>query len=246
MADTSIASYRTYVEDYVDGASDETTTTDRAIVDTVRDFCRFTHLWKETLPLIDIVADQSNYTLNPSTDHCDVPKVLGLDEVMYKEDGLDNQQFAPIDIVSREWLDTYDKQWVYRTSPVPRMAAFDHLVDEVFLIDKPTVASTEGLFVRVWLWPDKSATTAPTSFFEKYYKAIAQGSAAEMMRMPNQRWSNPELGDHYHDLYMAERMNAQQDQDRGFADIENYRVIPERAFTGGSRGSTFPTGTGVV
>jgi hypothetical protein len=247
MAGTAITTLHTYIDDYVDNASSETGPTNRAIIATVRDFCRFTHLWQETLADISVVADTAAYTLTAPTTYGDVVEVDGLVFCLYKENGLDDDQYAPLEIKSREWLDKYDKQWEYRTAPTPRMAFFDKMItNKMILVDTPTVASTDGLSVRVWLQPGLTATTVLPGLISTYTQTLTYGAAAHLMRMPNQRWSNAKLGDYYHNLYMDGRMNAQQDQDRGFADLENYRVIPEGAFTGGSRNSRFPSGTGTV
>lgn len=238
MAGTAITTFYDYVDDYVNGASDETAILNRAIIATIRDFCRFTHLWKETLTAITTIADQDSYTLTAPTDNGDEVEISGLDEVQYKEDGAEDNQFFPLTLTSREFLDTYEKGWEHRTGPAPNTAFYDHLDGKIYLVPEPTLGSTTGLVVRTWLMPDYTATTVPAFLFSKYIYKLAEGIAGNMMRMTNQRWSDPELGDYYHNLYQSSRMNAQQDQDRGFADVENYRVIPEPAFTGRSKSNS--------
>jgi len=108
------------------------------------------------------------------------------------------------------------------------------------------VASTDGLSITVIVAPDITATSIPQWLVNKYWKALLYGTASTMMRMPGKRWSNTELGDKYWTYYMAERDNAQQDIDTGFLRLDDLHVIPEGAFTGGSRNSSFPSGTGIV
>ena len=246
MAGTVLTGLYNYIDDYVDKASDEPTITLRAIRAVMRDFCRFTHLWKETLDRINVVADTGSYALTAPTGNGDVVEVAGLDDVQYKEDGADDDQFFNLTIRSREWFDEYDKRWEHRTAVNPRACFYDHLDGKIYLVDTPDTASALGLLVRCWLMPGLTATTAPGFLFDKYSEHLAIGVAGYMCRMTNQRWSNPELGDHFWNIYQSHRMNAQQDQDRGFADVDSYRVIPEEAFTGGSRGRSWPTGTGTV
>lgn len=246
MAGTAITTLDTFVEDYIDGATNEAALLLRAEVFVLRDFCEWTHLWKETLTRITVVANTASYTLTAPTNYGDSVEILGLDDVQYKEDGEDDDQFFNLTIRSREWLDEYDKRWEHRTSPNPRIAFYDHLDGKIYLVDKPTSGSTSGLLVRCWLMPATDATTAPAFLFNKYSEKLAIGVAGAMCRMTNQRWSNPKLGDYFWNLYLSHRENAQQQQDTGFADVDSYRVIPERSHTGGSRNSSYPTGTGIV
>lgn len=235
MAGTAITTIYDYVDDYVDGASDETSILNRAILSTARVFCRQSHLWKETLPDITVVADTAGYTLTAPTNYGDAVEIDGLDEVQYKEDGMDDDQYAPLTIKSREYLDAYEKNWEWRTAPQPEACFYDHLDGKIYLTPTPDTGSTDGLVVRLWLMPHYTATEIPPFLFTKYIDQLARGTAGRMMQMTNQRWSNPELGDAYWHKFLRDCQNAQRDQDRGFADIENYRVIPEPGHTGSSK-----------
>jgi hypothetical protein len=236
MAGTALTTLDTYVEDYADGVTNEADILLRATVRTFRDFCEWTHCWKETLDDIDVSEDVNSYALTPGTDNCDSPNIIGLDSAQFKEDGEDDNQYHPIDIKSREYMDDYEAGWENRDSaPVPYRCFYDELDGKIYLIDTPSADSTDGLKVRVWLEPALDATTAPGFMFTKYQEALTFGIVGKLLRMTNQRWSNPELGDYYHSLYIAERDNAQQEVDRGRGNIKNYHVKPELAFTGGSK-----------
>lgn len=235
MAGTDLTTLDAYVDDYADGASDEAALLLRATVRTFRDFCEWTHCWKETLTDITIVVDTNSYTLTPGTTNCDAPNVIGLDSAQFKEDGEDDDQYSPLDIKSREYLDEYEPGWENRDSGTPYRCFFDELDGKIYLVDTPDSGSTDGLKVRTWLEPALNATTAPGFMFTKYQEALTFGIVSKLLRMTNQRWSNPELGDYYHGLYIAERDNAQQEVDRGRGNIRDYHVKPELAFTGGSK-----------
>jgi hypothetical protein len=236
MAGTALTTLDTYVADYCDGVTNEAALLLRATVRTFRDFCEWTHCWKDTLSDISIVAETQSYTLTPGTDNCDSPEVVGLDSAKFKESGASDSTYSPLDIKSREYVDEYDPTWEDRDSaPVPYRCFFDELDGKIYLIDTPSAASTDGLKVRCWLMPALDASTAPTSMFNKYQEALTFGIVSNLMRMTNQRWSNPELGDYYHGLYIAERNNAQQEIDRGRGNIRDYHIKPEPAFTGGSK-----------
>lgn len=236
MAGTVLTTLDTYVEDYVDGATDEADILLRATIRTFRDFCEWTHCWVETLTDISIVAETRSYALTPGTDYCDSPNIIGLDSAKYKEDGADDSLYQPLDIKSEEYLTEYDPNWEDRDSaPVPYRCFFKELDGKIYLIDTPSAASTDGLKVRVWLEPALDATTAPPFMFTKYQEALTFGIVGKMLRMTNQRWSNPELGDYYHGLYIAERDNAQLEIDRSRGRVIDNHVKPLRAFTGGSK-----------
>lgn len=236
MAGTALTALNDYVDDYVVGASNEAAVLLRAQRKTVIDWCRWVHPWKETLTAINAVAETQAYALTPGTTYCDYPEIIGLDGCKYKESGADDDQYFDLDVKSREWLDTYDKSWVHRDSaPVPNRCFWNELDGKLYLIDKPSAASTSGILPRVILAPSLTATTIPPFIIAKYANELTYGIAATLMRMTNKRWSNPELGDYYWNIYKDKRGEAQQEVDRGSAKLEDYRVIPELAFTGGSR-----------
>lgn len=235
MANASISDWRTIVSYYAKGADQETTILDEATLSALRNFCRFTNLWKENLDRIDVVADTARYTVSPGTTYCDVPKAYALDKVQFKEDDAEDTQFYLLDMRSREQLQSYDSLWEFQTGPTPNKVMYDVLTNELVLVPTPTEDSDEGLLARVMLMPGVTATTCPEFFLLFYKHEIAYGAAGYLLRQATQRWYNRELGDYYWNLYMNARMNAQQDADIGFTDQERYNAVPEPAFTGGSR-----------
>lgn len=235
MAGTALTTLDTYVGDYVDGATDEAALLLRATVRTFRDFCEWTNCWKETLSDITLVAETQSYALTPGVTNCDSPNIIKLYSAQFKESGADDVSYSPLDIKSREYMDEYEPGWENRDSGTPYRCFYDELDGKIYLIDKPDAASTDGLKVQVILEPALNATTAPPFMFTKYPEALTFGIVSKLLRMTNQRWSNPELGDYYHGLYIQERDNAQMEVDRGRGNIKDYHVKPELAFTGGSK-----------
>lgn len=237
MAGTEFTTLNDYVDDYVSGASDEAAVLLRASVFVFQDFCRKTHCWKETLPDISAVAETKSYTLTPGTTYSDAAEICGLNLCEYKEDGASDSQYSPLDVKAKEWLDVYDKGWQNRDSaPVPYRCFYNELDGKLYLIDTPSAASTDGIKVEVILMPGLTATTAPPFIFTKYQRTLVKGITGHMMQITNQRWSNPELGERYWRKYMDGRNLAQQEVDRGAARLEDFRVMPEQAFTGGAKG----------
>lgn len=235
MANANVTDWDTVVSYYAKDATNESTVLAEAIVATIRDFCRFTHLWKQNLEDISVVADTARYTLTLPTTYGDKAEIAVVNSVKFKQDGMDDDQYYPLTPTSRTYLDSYDTSWEFRESPEARRWFYDHITEELVLVDIPTIKSDDGLLVRVGLMPDITATTVPSFLLEKYKYAIAHGAAGYLMRMSNKRWHNRELGDYQWELYMNERMNAQQDHDLGFTDREDYVMMPEPGMTGGSR-----------
>ncbi len=237
MAGTALTTLDTHVADYVDGVTSEAALLLRATVRTFRDFCEWTHCWKETLSDITTVDDTQAYTLTASTTYCDASNIILLYSAQTKEDGADDNTYSPLDIKSREYMDEYEPGWENRDSGTPYRCFYDELDGKIYLIDTPSDGATDGLKVQVIQEPALNATTAPPFMFTKYAEALVFGIVSRLLRMTNQRWSNPELGDYYHGLYKAERDNAQMEVDRGRGNVEDYHVKPLSAFTGGSRSS---------
>jgi len=235
MANANVTDWDTVVSYYAKDAINEAAVLAEAIVATLRDFCRFTHLWKENLDAISVVADTARYTLTTPTTYGDVAEIAGVSSVKFKQDGMDDTQYYPIKPTSRTYLDSYDVSWEFRTSPQATQWFYDHITEELVLVDIPTLASEDGLLPRVFLMPDITATTVPGFLLQKYKYEIAQGAAGYLLRMSTKRWFNRELGDYNWTLYVSGRMNAQQDEDLGFTDREDYGMMPEPGMSGGSR-----------
>ena len=238
MPGTALTTLDTHVEDYIDGVTSEAALLLRATVRTFRDFCEWTNCWKETLTDISLSENVKSYALTASTTYCDASNIIKLHSAQYKEDGADDISYSPLDIKSREYMDEYEPGWENRDSGTPYRCFYDELDGKIYLIDTPDADSTDGLKVQVIQEPALNATTAPPFMFTKYAEALVFGIVSKLLRMTNQRWSNPELGDYYHGLYIAERDNAQLEVDRGRGNIRDYHVKPELAFTGGSRNNS--------
>ena len=237
MAGTALTTLDTHVADYVEGATNEAALLLRATVRTFRDFCEWTNCWKETLTDISLTDGTNAYALTPGTTYCDSPNIIGLYSAQYKADGEDDDQYSPLDIKSREYMDYEHPGWENWDDGTPYRCFFDELDGKIYLIDTPDDDSTDGLKVQVILEPALAATTAPPFMFTKYAEALVFGIVGRLLRMTNQRWSNPKLGDYYHSLYIAERNNAQQEVDRSRGNIIDNHVRPLDAFTGGSKNS---------
>jgi hypothetical protein len=145
-----------------------------------RKFCEKTEAWRETLPAIDLVAEDVTYTLTPSYD-CEIRRIL---EVWIRseedvDDGLDGT------------LQAYDK---YEYEPEGSVLTLDDTIE-------PQEAVTDGLVVKVVLVPylvtdvDSDAVQGGISptFLNYWAEPILAYAKYSLMLMPKKTWSNPQL-----------------------------------------------------
>ena len=231
MASKNFSDWRTEVAKYVKFQSTYNDTVDGEVKETIRDFCRDTAIWKQTLADFSTVADTSTYSLTLiSTDGA--CEICYIDNVKYKEDGADDDQFRNLTPFTQEEKDEYDYgNWSYSTAPDP-YKFYSNMDKQLILWPTPTTASTDGVSVRVVVRPTDAATKCPDYIYEDYKQAITIGAAASLMNMPNKPWSNAEMGRFYWEQYLARRDEAYE-KVKGMNTKAKHQVyIP---FCGGSR-----------
>jgi len=209
MAEKAFLDWRTEVAKYVKFQSTYNAVVDAEVKEVVRDFCRDTGVWTITLTRISTVADTSAYTLTvPSTDGA--AEICYIDHVQYKEDGADDDQFRPLTPFTREEADLYENgAWAFHVSTDP-YKFYSNADKQLILYPIPTTASTNGLLVRVAVRPTDAATGCSPNIYIDYKKAIAVGTAAALMNMPNKPWSNAEMGAFYQGQYLSRQDEAYQ------------------------------------
>jgi len=179
-----------------------------AMLDAVRDacikFCEETRLWTYTLDRISVVANTSSYALTPPAGGV----IIGSDEVKYKQDGMDDDQFVSLAPLSREGMDRGfgsgsvgvhseyggygGDAWEFQTAPTPSRFWLDN-DKNLKLYRIPTVASDEGLLVRVILKPTDDCTTVEDFIWDDHRETIARGARADLLSRKGQPWYDPEL-----------------------------------------------------
>jgi hypothetical protein len=243
MAGTLHTAYIEDVSDYIKGADKDSNEAYivRQILRTLRNFCRETWIWREVLPKISVVEDTDAYTLTPGTDNSDVtPEVYMVDWVKYKEDGLDDDQFA------------FLSPWNIETEEVPTSTGInagfvESSADapEVFYIDpddsliiKPipneNAAGTENMQVKCMLMPSLTCTTAPTWIFRDFLETIAKGTASRITRQASKKWYDPNISDMYLHDYRRKRNNEARTQRWGGKNRTQLHVRVHKGFSGGS------------
>lgn len=216
MASKAISDYRTEVQRYIKiSGSGTNTDIDAKVIETLRDFCKFTSYWRETLDAISVVADTEEYTLTVPATEGD-GQVHSLVWVKYKEDGEDDDQFIKLQLIDQDTIDFFydDAGWKFETNETPDSAGLT-FNKKLFLHPIPTEASTDGLLVRVVVIPTPSASNAPEFIFNDYYQTIAYGAAGLMMQMTNKPWTNVELGARYWADYLMRRNDIKFDRKTG-------------------------------
>jgi len=231
MASKNFSDWRTEVAKYVKFQSTYNDTVDSEVKETIRDFCRDTGVWKQTLTRFSTVADTSTYTLTvPSTDGA--AEVCYIDSVKYKITDADDDQFKSLTPFTAEEADLHiNGSWSFHEAPDP-YKFYSNVDKALILYPIPTTAATDGVLVRVVTRPTDAATKCTDSIFIEYKRAIAKGAAAALMNMPNKPWSNAEMGQFYHEQYLSRRDEAYQLVKSGYSKSKQQVVIP---WCGGSR-----------
>lgn len=155
------------------------------------DFCERTHLWTQDLDRIDVEADTREYALTEPSG----AEIILIDDVKYKQDGADDDQFTTLAPVSENQKNLQDSgSWKYRDSASP--SGYYALPDnptEILLYNIPTVASAEGLLVKVVLRPSRDCTTVQDFIYKSHFKTIGLGAKADLFARKGQAWHDPNM-----------------------------------------------------
>lgn len=150
-------------------------------------FCEKTWLWTATLPAISVLADNQDYALADPTD----TEIIVVDNVKYKENGADNDQFRRLDPISETQMDLNDSgSWLYRESPAPTNFWVDVVEKTLHLYPIPTVASTDGLLVKVVVRPSDTCSAVSDFLYQEHSKTITNGALADLFSQEVMDWSD--------------------------------------------------------
>jgi len=191
MATENISSWETEISIDVQGYSFPAM--QKAVRDAAITFCEKTHLWTDDLDRITVVANTPNYALSmPAA----IPhgEIIGIDDVKYKQDGMDDDQFVTLDPISENQMDLHDSgSWKWRTSSTPAKYYADKTHAILYLKNTPTLGSADGLLVRAILRPTKDATVLEDFLYNHHYKAIADGAKGYLLSQSAQPWFNAQF-----------------------------------------------------
>jgi len=185
-----IASWERYVTPYVPNVAY------KAFEDAVRDaaieFCEKTYIWKVDSDRLDVVADTQTVLLSTSDADAGSADPFAVDNVKYKQDGEDDDQFTNLDPISEEQSDAHrSSAWKFETATTPN----GYWLGEDLLLyfyEIPTEDSTGGLLVKMVMKPNKTCTELPSFLYDNWHDAIASGAKAILLAQNAQPWYNPE------------------------------------------------------
>jgi len=242
MAGTALTAFAGEIANYVKGASKATNATfiTAQTLRTVRDFCKETWMYRETLADINVVENDDDYTLTAITTNCDSPVIHAIEWVKFKEDGAADSTFTFLE----PWnLETEERKGGAATSAYMEQTADRPEVywmepnDELFIkpIPNSTAAGTGNMRVKAIQCPDLDATTVPTFLYDDWVECIAQGVAGRVLQMASYKWYNPQLAEYYQTMYKQTRNEEARRQRWDGRVRQDGKIKFHRAFTGGHR-----------
>lgn len=185
---------------------------DRAVRLALRDFCKRTLAWVETLTAIDIVADQALYTIAPTDDDNSLIETI-------KRATFDGKTITPL---TREWMDGQSTTWEETEA---EKATNYYLVSQtsIRLYPIPNTVLTGGLVLEVALLPTEAATEVADALYDHWHDAIWAKARATLQRQSGKPWRNATSADENEKLYNRLRGEATAQV------IRNYTTIGLRA-----------------
>jgi len=166
-------------------------------------FCEKTHLWKVDLARITTNINDRDYSL--TVDASLQAEIIVIDDVQYKSDGEDDDQFRTVYPVSEVQQNRNSGGgWKYSDIESP----YNFYVDPVdkttlYFVGNPTESSTEGLLVTVILKPLKTATSLPDFLYNEYREEIGHGALANLYMKKNMPWFDPNMAAYHNVPFMA-------------------------------------------
>lgn len=191
-----------------------------ALRDAIRSFCEKTHLWKETLAEIDIVASTNVYTITKA--NAEIVMVLNAKYKQPKSDGTesDDDQYYTLTPAVDETLDRIlTGSWEWRTTSAPsEYYISDYTEPEAWVLsftEIPDTASIDGLRVKVAIKPDNSATTVEDFFYSNHKDAITYKACSILYGLTAMPWANIEFSVAFDRVFNTECVKAAQFRRKG-------------------------------
>ena len=162
------------------------------------EFCRETLLWREDLPVITTVADQTTYDLitpDRAVFHKWLEAWYGSQEVLLKSTGWLRDNYT-------DWRGaTTDSGLVYAIMPNKK---------QVRLVPYPTVVLTDTLLIRAILRVDvDTCSSVPEFFWYHWRQAITDGCLYRLLSQAKAPWKNLKMADYRKDQFMNAIHDAQ-------------------------------------
>ncbi len=167
----------------------------KAILDACRDFCKRTHIWKET-KIFSLGSLKSEYQLA-------IPENTFVQDVGYVGriiDGTNN----PVKYSDRtkhkrteEDMDYENPGWREARSDASDFWRWGLLSDRrtLFVYPIPAKDLSNGVKLQIYLAPNQDAFEVPDILYDEWAEQIGFGAAAKILVIPNKSWTDLETGE---------------------------------------------------
>jgi len=177
-------------------------------------FCEETFLWTIALDRISIVADTKTYDLALPVSQDG--QIINIDNVKYKEDGQDDDQFRRLDPISETQRDLIASgSWSFLSSPNPNAYYSDYLNKQLNFYQIPTAASAEGLLVKVNVRPEIDCDDLPDFLYRDYRQQIKDGALGFLFGSKAMPWYDIEKSMYHGALFKDAYADGKQDKITG-------------------------------
>jgi len=169
-------------------------TIQRALTRICRELIEKSKVWKEKLPLLDVVAQQTDYAIN----------------VPYNAVIKNLEDVRVIQASTQNFNDMLPLSQLY----------YDYILENILRFKStsvaPRVAMVDGMQITALLVPSFNCTSIPTWIFERYAEGFIAGAKARLMLSPNKPYTNLELAQVNEVKYNEYLTNAANDAERRF------------------------------
>jgi len=177
-------------------------------------FCEETLLWTTTLDRISIVADTRTYALTMPVSQDG--EIINIDNVKFKEDGQDDDQFRRLDPISETQQDLIDSgSWSFLSSPNPNNYYSGFLNKQLNFYQIPTAASVDGVLVKVNVRPEIDCTDLPDFLYKDYRQQIRHGALEFLFSSKAMAWYDIEKGMYHGAMFKDAYSDGKQDKIAG-------------------------------
>jgi hypothetical protein len=165
-----------------------------AVRDAAEDFCKQTLLHSVWLDRISIIPSTPEYQLTLPAG-CTHLRLWNIDQLFFKENGADDDQFVPIDPASEQEIErVYGTSWRFATGPSPtEFICPEYKPTYVRFRPIPTLASTNGILIRANVVPIETATTLEDWLYYRWNSEIAAGALSDLYSHKAAPYYDPQL-----------------------------------------------------
>lgn len=185
-----------------------------AVIETIRDFLRHTHLWVVELTatgITDLVDGTSSYALTSTQGD-----IIGVDHAENDYDRL-----TP---VSEEYLNENHYGWRDQAEADPIWYYVDR-DRNIILHPTPSADATDALGVWVSLMPDEDSTTVEDFLWNDHWRTIAMGAKSILYEMIEEPWGDIKKAEYFRAKYEDRRDEAETIKDRDYTTAQNSYVF---------------------